>query len=177
MLVLALLAGTSTPGIQQPNPKLSVHEALQVQQNIQKTITPQPQPTWEQRIAPMVAADEQQKAADALAAQQTAEQAALEAAQRAQPVAAPSEVQASQPSGMPAVMLRIRACESGNNYTAQNPSSTASGAYQFLDSTWAGFGGYARAMYAPASVQDQYALQEYNADGTSPWAASESCWG
>ena len=45
-------------------------------------------------------------------------------------------------------------------YKALNKGSGASGAYQFLDSTWAnvsrraGYPGYAKAMYAPPSVQD-----------------------
>jgi hypothetical protein len=46
-------------------------------------------------------------------------------------------------------------------YRAQNPHSTASGAYQFINKTWrhyqtlAGFGGrYSRAKYAPPLVQD-----------------------
>lgn len=52
-------------------------------------------------------------------------------------------------------------CESGGNIRAENPHSTASGKWQFLDSTWAGHGGYARAKDAPESVQDERARQVY----------------
>ena len=52
------------------------------------------------------------------------------------------------------VLRTIRALESGGDYTAQARGSTASGAYQFLDATWARYGGYARAADAPPSVQD-----------------------
>lgn len=48
------------------------------------------------------------------------------------------------------VMMR----ESGGNIRAKNPSSSASGKWQMLDSTWNGYGGYAHAMDAPESVQD-----------------------
>jgi soluble lytic murein transglycosylase-like protein len=39
------------------------------------------------------------------------------------------------------VAMRIAQIESGGNPRAQNPRSTAGGLYQFLDSTWARFGG------------------------------------
>lgn len=58
--------------------------------------------------------------------------------------------------------------ESHGDYNAQNPSSTASGKYQFLDSTWANFEGYARAVYAPPVVQDEKARQT--------WASHPSAW-
>ena len=81
-------------------------------------------------------------------------------------------------TGIP-VLEAIKQCESGGSYTAQNPTSTASGAYQFLDTTWQGLSaakGYSKAKYAPASVQDAAALELYNQAGTPPWAASSSCW-
>lgn len=79
--------------------------------------------------------------------------------------------------GFTSTELRIRQCESGGDYTDANPTSSASGAWEFLDSTWADFGGYPRAMDAPPSVQDEKAHIVFAADGTTPWAASESCWG
>ena len=60
-------------------------------------------------------------------------------------------------------------------YGAQNPRSSASGAYQFLDSTWrnvsvrSGNPGYSRAAHAPWYVQDAVALWLYNNGGRSAW--------
>lgn len=62
-----------------------------------------------------------------------------------------------------------------NGYGAQNPISTASGAYQFLDSTWrslapqAGYGGYPTAAHAPWWVQDAVILYTINHGGRSHW--------
>lgn len=78
---------------------------------------------------------------------------------------------------LPAILLRIRHCESGDNYTSQNTKSTASGAFQIINGTWAGYGGYAHAKDAPPAVQDAKALMIYNSEGTSPWVSSEHCWG
>lgn len=78
-----------------------------------------------------------------------------------------------------AALESIKNCESGGNYSAVNASSGASGAYQFLDSTWQSMSasaGYATAASAPESVQDAAAIELYNAQSTTPWAASESCW-
>ncbi|WP_205744712.1 transglycosylase family protein [Yimella sp. RIT 621] len=79
----------------------------------------------------------------------------------------------AQAATVPDVLAKIRYCESGNNYQAQNSSSSASGAYQFLTSTWQSLSasaGYATAKSAPASVQDAAAIELYNAQGTAPWA-------
>lgn len=88
---------------------------------------------------------------------------------------------------IPHLLSLIRACESGRridgrgiagtfSYTAQNPTSTASGAYGYLDSTWAGHRGYLKARLAPRRYQDARALRDFNIS-TSPWASSSTCWG
>jgi D-alanyl-D-alanine carboxypeptidase/Transglycosylase-like domain len=61
-------------------------------------------------------------------------------------------------------LATIRTVESGNDYGAINKggsgnSNWATGAYQFLDSTWANYGGYGKAYLAPHDVQDTRALE------------------
>jgi hypothetical protein len=63
------------------------------------------------------------------------------------------------PADQAVILAAIRTIESGDDYTAAAASSTASGAYQFLDSTWDGYGGYQRALHAPPAVQDAKAAQ------------------
>jgi hypothetical protein len=78
-------------------------------------------------------------------------------------------------AGMAAFEACVIARESGGNPTAYNPSSGASGLFQFLASTWDNYGGYSEARYAPVSVQEAYFAIEYAADGTSPWAPYDGC--
>jgi hypothetical protein len=68
------------------------------------------------------------------------------------------------PADTQKILETIRKRESGGNYTAKNPKSSASGAYQFLDGTWrerakaAGIGTeYLHAKDAPPQVQDAVA--------------------
>jgi len=85
-------------------------------------------------------------------------------------------------TNLPWIVRIIRGCESGGgnpnryNYSAQNSVSTASGAYQYLDTTWGGHMGYKHAKSAPPRIQDMRALRDMR-NSTSPWAASFGCWG
>jgi muramidase (phage lysozyme) len=63
-------------------------------------------------------------------------------------------------------------------WTAENPTSTASGAFQFVDGSWkaysrsAGLSGYARASSAPPRVQAAVAAHVITDYGTYPWKGS-----
>jgi hypothetical protein len=61
-----------------------------------------------------------------------------------------------------AIAATIRQRESGGDYQARADGSTASGAYQFTDATWADHGGYPHAWQAPPAVQDTKALDHIN---------------
>lgn len=58
-----------------------------------------------------------------------------------------------------AILATIRARESGGDYGARAMGSTASGAYQFVDGTWASYGDYPHAWMAPPGVQDAKARE------------------
>ena len=71
-------------------------------------------------------------------------------------------------------------CESGNrNIENPDPDSSASGYFQFVDSTWRGLGGTqfaSRAIGASFSEQLIIAEKAFKLSGLSPWSASKHCW-
>ncbi len=69
------------------------------------------------------------------------------------------QVHSPIPAELGAILSTIKAMESGGDYTVAAATSTASGAYQFLDTSWGGYGGYARAKDAPPTVQDAKAAE------------------
>lgn len=79
----------------------------------------------------------------------------------------------------PELLLRIAKCESGLKVDVQNTRSTASGIFQFINST---FTDYAQAYELATDnkndphVQAELAAKMIAAGGLSHWDASRSCW-
>jgi hypothetical protein len=88
-------------------------------------------------------------------------------------VARPAEASYSGGGGFQSCVISR---ESGGNPDAQNPVSTASGLYGFLDTTWTAVTGL------PGPARDYSAAQQtaafwklYAEAGTSPWGPSDGC--
>ena len=91
-------------------------------------------------------------------------------------------------SSVEQIMEALKSKESGGDYSAENedPRSSASGAYQYIDSTWRsltrkyGIGQeYARAKDAPPNIQDEVArrnIQEILANNNGNIAAVPNMW-
>jgi hypothetical protein len=58
------------------------------------------------------------------------------------------------------ILDTIRTVESGGDYTARSDTSTASGAYQYVDSTWNDYRGYPSAYLATREIQDARAASD-----------------
>jgi hypothetical protein len=92
------------------------------------------------------------------------------------PAATLASTAAIPTEGMSSFQQCVISRESGGNPDAQNPYSTASGLYGFLDTTWTaitGLPGPAR-DYSPAE-QDAAFEKAYALDGTSPWRPYDGC--
>jgi len=63
------------------------------------------------------------------------------------------------------LLPKVRDLESKGDYkadrSAKYPGQTASGAYQYTDSTWGGYGGFPRAVDAPPEIQDKKAREDF----------------
>lgn len=129
----------------------------------------------EEHAAAVAAAEEEEAAAEA-ARQAKAAKARATATTVARTTATTARYVAAPPAPTSGLGERIAECESGGSYTAQNPSSSASGKYQYLDSTWNGYGGYASAADAPPAVQEERFAKDI-AVSSAPWNASKYCWG
>ena len=66
-------------------------------------------------------------------------------------------------------LLRLRMCESTDNYAATNPSGKYRGAYQFDFATWRTVGGTGDPAVAPPEEQDARARELYARRGHQPW--------
>ena len=61
------------------------------------------------------------------------------------------------------ILDTIRTIESGSDYTIPKNQGGASGAYQYVDSTWNSYEGYASAYLAPPEIQDARAATDVQA--------------
>ena len=77
------------------------------------------------------------------------------------PEPAPRNVQV-RPAQIANILATIRYVESRGNYSAPPNKGNASGAYQFIASTWNGYGGYPDAFLAPPEIQDERAALDVN---------------
>lgn len=77
------------------------------------------------------------------------------------------------------IALKIAECESDNKNVRNRQGSSASGYWQFIDSTWEWVTGLpAPAMAHPREVQYQAFLTLWDdGRGASHWQPSKYCWG
>ena len=76
---------------------------------------------------------------------------------------APPQLNIRVPKKWGDILTTIRLVESGNNYELPKNRGGASGAYQYIDSTWNNYKGYPSAYLAPKEIQDERALADVTA--------------
>ena len=74
------------------------------------------------------------------------------------PPTPPAALNIQAPKELRDILLTIRIVESGQRYGIGKNKGGASGAYQYIDSTWGNYKGYPSAYLAPPEVQDERAL-------------------
>lgn len=82
----------------------------------------------------------------------------------------------TSPGGAGDVWLRLRECESGNNYQA-NTGNGFYGAYQFSASTWSNLGYPGRPDLEPPAMQDEAAQKLQAQSGWGQWPACSAALG
>ncbi|MFW2336474.1 MAG: hypothetical protein ACN4IE_21980, partial [Ilumatobacter sp.] len=76
------------------------------------------------------------------------------------PAAPPAGLGVDIPADLGYILLTIRTLESGGRYEVPPNKGRASGAYQYIASTWNNYQGYPHAYLAPKEVQDERALAD-----------------
>lgn len=76
------------------------------------------------------------------------------------PAAPPAPLGVAIPEDLGHILLTIRTLESGGRYDVPPNKGRASGAYQFIASTWNNYAGYPHAYLAPPEIQDERALAD-----------------
>ncbi len=95
---------------------------------------------------------------------------------QADPAPQPAHVVVSGTLGMSGFEACVIRAESGGNQYAQNPTSTASGLFGFLDTTWTAVTGLPGPARDYSVGQQEAAFQkEYAEAGTSPWGPYDGC--
>ena len=82
----------------------------------------------------------------------------------------------TSPGGAGDVWLRLRECESGNNYQA-NTGNGFYGAYQFSQDTWSNLGYSGRPDQEPPAMQDAAAQKLQSQSGWGQWPACSAALG
>lgn len=83
---------------------------------------------------------------------------------------------------LPSILENIALCESNNVANAKNPNSSASGRFQFLDSSWKYYGkklwgeNFEKKNKLNFEDSTDLAVYVYGIDGVKPWLSSQECW-